>query len=525
MARGLKTLDDEEVLAVLEAETGESLRAAPLIERLDAQDATTLYPGQDFKNNTLYYTFPLFEVTEEKKGKGKDAPLVPVRNVYTGCVSGEQELFMYDTLELHERGFMRPDHFLDGDEGWDGDEARAYARGEAEAPDPYDIYLRVRGVYEKYIEFAEEILYDVMTTWVISSYLFRVFPTFSYVHFNGSAASGKSQNLRILTAIGFNAQWTAQLTAANIYRSITNNPGVLCIDEAESFDGDRGQALRDVLRNGYMAGSHVKRQRSKASGDMVEDRFEVFGPKALASINPLDGVTGQRAFVVNMRPALRTIPFFDSTAKDWAALRRDLRYWALANAPAIRSHLTLWTDHKRTTEAPELFNRAWELAAHIVTTADYIGGEGMSGPLIQWMNGYFAEQRKQQDSSDLMRIFVTSLPSLMRGQQAHEGWYYPVRDILDNMLIYLDEDVTERLKTSLIWRKLAPPLGLKDIKSARGGKQIKLLESDIRRIFEERRIEPRPEDVAWLAGNETLQGEDKIIKPAQQTMQWGEDES
>ena len=479
-----------------------------------------LYPGQDFKNGTLYYTFPLFEVTEVKDGKSKDAPLVPKREVYTGCVSGEREVFMYDTIELHERGFMRPAHYLDADTGWDGDEARAYARGEVPEVDPYDLYLRVRGVYEKYIEFAEEILYDLMTTWVISSYLFRVFPTFSYVHFNGSAASGKSQNLRILTALGFNAQWTAQLTAANIYRSITNNPGVLCIDEAESFDGDRGAALRDVLRNGYMAGSHVKRQRTKASGDMVEDRFEVFGPKALASINPLDGVTGQRAFVVNMRPALRTIPFFDADAESWTALRRDLRYWALANAPAIRSHLTLWADKKRETEAPELFNRAWELAAHLVTTIDYIGGDAMSGPLIEWMNKYFLEQRKQQDSSDLMRIFVTSLPGLMRGQMAHEDWYYPVRDVLDNMLSYLDEDVTERLKSSLIWRKLAPPLGMKNFKTAKGGKQIQLIEEDIRRIFKERRIEPHENDVAWLAGEEQLQREDKIIKPAQQTMEW-----
>ena len=269
-------MDDEEVLKVLEEETGEVLRGSP-IHTLSAQDSQHLYPGQDFKNGVLHYTFPLFDVREETQGKSKDAPTVPKRYVYTGCVTGEHELFMYDTVELHDRGFMRPDHFLDADTGWNGDEARAFASGKATIPDAYDLYLRVRGVYEKYIEFAEEILYDVMTTWVISTYMFRVFNTFSYLHFNGSAASGKSQNLRILTAIGFNAQWTAQLTAANIYRSITNNPGVLCIDEAESFDGDRGQALRDVLRNGYMAGSHVKRQRSKASGDMVEDRFEVVG--------------------------------------------------------------------------------------------------------------------------------------------------------------------------------------------------------------------------------------------------------
>lgn len=481
-----------------------------------------LYPGQDFKNDTLYYTFPLFEVTEQKQGKGKDAPMVPVRNVYTGCVSGQHELFMYDTLELHERGYMRPSHFLDGEEGWDGDEARAFARGETREIDGFDLYFRVRKVYEKYIEFAEEILYDVMTTWVISTYLFRVFPTFSYVHFNGSAASGKSQNLRILTAIAFNAQWTAQLTAANIYRSITNNPGVLCIDEAESFEGDRGQALRDVLRNGYMAGSHVKRQRTKASGDMVEDRFEVFGPKALASINPLDGVTSQRAFVINMRPALRTIPFFDATDGEWMALKRDLRYWSLDNAPRLRAHLLLWTNHLRETKATELYNRAWELAGHLVTTSDFIGGEAMSGPLIEWMQRYFAEQRQQQDNSDLMRIFVSSLPSLMRNNMAREGWYYPVRDVLDNMLSYLDEDVTERLKSSLIWRKLAPPLGLKNFKTSKGGKQIQLIEEDIRRIFEERRIEPNEEDRAWLLRSESYQSEDRVIKEAQQSM-WEED--
>jgi hypothetical protein len=255
---------------------------------------------------------------------------------------------------------------------------------------------------------------------------------------------------------------------------------------------------------------------------MVEDRFGVFGPKALASINPLDPTTTQRAIVVGMRPALRSIPSFDAKAEEWSALNRDLRYWALDNAAEIHKHYRRWTDTIRVSRAPELFNRAWELAAHLVVLADYIGGDGMSDPIIEWMNGYFSEQRKSMDSADLQRVFVLSLPSLMRNNVPHDEWYYPLKSILDNMLAYLDDDVIDRIKTSTISRRLAPPLGLKNIRAKRGGKQLQVIEEDVRRIFTERRITPNDEDVAWLERKVDYQTEDKIAKPEETLkLTWG----
>jgi hypothetical protein len=487
-----------------------------ILAQLKPTTNAILNPGMDYKNDKLWYTFPASRMVMKKKGKGKDAPEVPVQEWHTVCLNSDQDLFLYEENELYKRSFRMPDSFMVSKDGWRSETPYIFAKGKTKTPDSFELYMRVRRVYEQYIEFAEEEMYDIVTSWVMATYVYQVFDQFAYLHFNGTAASGKSQNLRILSAIAFNAQWTTNMTAAALFRGIANNPGVYCIDEAESFRDEKGQELRTILRNGYKKGMDVKRLHGKSDGTFEEHAFNTYGPKALASINALDDTTSQRAIVIGMRPAYRDIPYFDQDHSDWSALRDDLYLWALHNAGDIHTEWMRWNVADRT-----LINRAWEVSACIVTTAHYIHGATVSDSVVGWLERYFEHMRQQQDANDLIRTLATALPAVMQTIPARDDWWYPLSDIRDKLLDITDEDVSDKITTRSIQRWLKP-LGLDAVRKAKGGKQIQLHEPAIRQVIKERRIDPLPEDVAWLAGKKDYQTEDKRTDISVFT--WGEDD-
>lgn len=474
-----------------------------LMESLQGTPLRVLHPGMDYIDKKFWLTVPRSRIVMQKKGKGKDAEYAPVQEWHLLALNDEKEMFPYDEENLYNRGFRRPDSFMMYKNGWDGSTPFDFVKGDTTPPDTFDLYLRVRRVYEQYIEFADEAIYDIVTSWVMATYVFQVFDNFAYLHFNGTAASGKSQNLRILKAIAYNAQWTTNMTASNLFRGIANNPGVWCIDEAETFHDERGQELRTILRNGYKKGMDVKRLAGKPDGTFEEHAFATYSPKALASINALDDTTSQRAIVIGMRPAYRDIPYFDQDADEWTALRDDLYLWSLYNARNIHAEWMRWNNHERT-----LINRAWEVSACIVVLSDYVGGETISGPVVLWLERYFETVRQQQDANDLIRTLATALPSVMKYIPARDDWWYPLSAIRDKLLDITDEDVSDKITTRSIQRWLKP-LGLDTVRKAKGGKQIQLRESEVRAIIKDRRIDLLPEDIAWGAGKEDYQTEDK----------------
>lgn len=482
----------------------------PPAKNLQYTTLETLMPGQDYRRGIMYYTVPSFLHTTKKQGKGKDAPEVPVIETYTSCMTSEGEVFEFDEVNLYEKNYAFPKMFVSPpQDSWGGDIVRRFSRGETKRPDVGRLYARVRKVYETYIEFADEMYYDIMTLWVLGSYLYKVFESYPYLHFNGTKDSGKSQNLRILKTIGFNTHWSGEMTAADMYRHIAGNPGVICIDEAEVWKGERAEALRSILRGGYNRGMEVSRQRQNPNGRWEQERFPIYSPKALASINPLDDTTRSRTIVVRMRPALRVIPLFKGDTSKWASLRDDLHLWGLGYASDVAQCYEDW--HKKHEEVlPELNNRAWEISASLISLMDFIWGTEEARRVGIWLDQYFTAERKATDSTDITRLIALALPGYISSAMAHDDWYYPVVGVLDHMKEYLDEDAQKSLSTRFIAKQLQP-LGFIKQGLAKGGKTVQILEADLRRVFSERRIEPMTGDVGWLAGQRDYQTEDKVI--------------
>jgi hypothetical protein len=489
------------------AEARDKLEAADvdIAEDVSWDEVDVLRPGMDFKDGMTFVTIPGWLNIARTVKKGKTEVEVVEKQLGLAVVTSEGGRFRYLPEDVERLGFGYPDNVvIPKVRRWSGESIESFRSGTTSPPDPVDLYKRIRAVYETYIEFSHEEYYDVMTLFVMASYMFRLFKSLGYIHFNGTQASGKSQNLNILKALAFNTAWASSMSSAALYRSLAGNPGTVCIDEAEGWEGERGEELRRILNSGYLDGSTVHRVEKGAGDKFYVAQFEAYSPKAIASINPLDQVIGSRCLVVGMRPALRKIPEFDHNDVKWDALRDDLYLWLMYFAQPIGDHIEKWNGSNglRFTRADKLIGRQWQITQTYTIIADFIDqydNGDRAERLLRFFESYFSDNQKQLDATDRLRLVLRLLPRVLATHAPHdEGWFY-LKTIHEVVTQYIEDDAKEYFKTRTLGRHLET-LGFKKRRPHKQGQQVWLDPAQIRQEIIQRRVEPDPDDEAWLKG-------------------------
>lgn len=467
-----------------------------------------LRPGMDYRNGCLYMTFPIDRSETKTVGRGKASREIEVRSTSTIAVrsahpkTGKPTFFPYDEDTIRGAGFRFPQTFTQGLESrWSMDSMIEYINESAPPVDARDLFDEIRRVYSAHVEYPEDTHYDLVSLFVMGTYLYRLFDRTGYLHFNGTRASGKSQNLRILYALGFNTVWSSNLSAAALFRQVAGNPGLLCIDEAESFESEKGQEIRSLLLSGYVEGGTVGRVERTADQTFQIVQYEVYAPKAIASINPLDPTLNSRCIVIPMETALRPIPDFQAGDKRWADLRDRLYLWAFTHINEVAAIRDAWTE-KRHLATPDLRGRTWEISAPLLIMADHVGGDALVTRIHEHLKTYFETSTKSLEDSDRQFTLLKCLPRVLAEKAPHPGGYYDVKDIHDVVSGYLDTDAKDFYKTRTVGRHLLT-LNFKDKKVAKGGTQYRLTEDAIRAAMNRRRITPFVEDEEWLAGSKS----------------------
>jgi hypothetical protein len=490
-----------------------------VFEEIDWSPKPTLRPGMDFHAGTTYFTVPLTRNLVKTVGKGEKARDEAYRELQTYTVTSTHEGFWYDEPSLLIEGFVPSEQvYQERNPRWSKDSTRGYIAGDVASPTSADLFASVRAAYTTYVDYADEMFHDLMALYIMYTYVFRLFDSTGYIHFNGTAASGKSRNLALLDALAFNTVWASSMSAASLYRKLAGSPGTTCIDESEGFDGERGEELRRILNAGYRDGATVIRTEKGPNDRYVPIEYEVFGPKALASINPLEPVIASRCIVVAMRPAIRELPDFEQDDQRWQDLRDSLYVWALDNAASIDVLRASWRTDKKERLAPRLIGRQWETSRQFIILADYIGGEPLAEQVITFFNEYFKKQQAALDATDRLRTTLRALPRVLATKAAHPGNQYGIKDIHEVIASYLEEDAREYFKTKHVGKNL-DTIGFREKKRDRGGLRIVLNEDTIRNELRQRRVEPFPEDTDWLEGKVSYQN---VTAPPADT-EWWED--
>lgn len=130
------------------------------------------------------------------------------------------------------------------------------------------------------------------------------------------------------------------MTAGVLFRTLHERGGTFLLDEAERLSERTAQMseMRTVLLAGYRAGGCVSRLQKNGEG-YQSVLFDVFGPKALASIGDLPPTLASRCIRLHMlrtagdRPEVRAL--LNNESNRWQTLRDNLHAFALTRASEI----------------------------------------------------------------------------------------------------------------------------------------------------------------------------------------------
>ncbi|WP_289007932.1 DUF3631 domain-containing protein [uncultured Thermomonospora sp.] len=179
---------------------------------------------------------------------------------------------------------------------------------------------------------------------------------------------GKSRLLDVVEATCHNPFITVNSSPAAVYRSITDDPPTLLVDEADTIFGPKADANEDL--RGLLNAGH-QRNRPAMRYDAALNRVEAiptFAMAALAGIGAMPDTIEDRAIVIRMRrraPGETVAPY--RHRRDRPALRKlaaHLYAWLRADLAALEA----------AEPAMPVEDRAADTWEPLVIVADYAGG-------------------------------------------------------------------------------------------------------------------------------------------------------
>lgn len=267
--------------------------------------------------------------------------------------------------------------------GWSRDSRDTWLAG-SDAPNPADVWQRCCERFSHYLDFAPENAAGTVAAlglWAMFTYIFPVWSSVPYLAVGGPMGSGKTRLFNVLERLCFRPVASSNMTAACLFRTLHERGGTLLLDEAERLrDGtpDAGE-IRSVLLSGYKRGSPAMRLE-RAGDTFKRTEFDLFGPKALASIASLPEALASRCMRIPMFRAAPDSPKprrrLDDDGEAWSELRDDLHVLAL-------EHGATWGQLARRSDVvpAALANRDFELWQPLLALASWVEGHGAAGLL------------------------------------------------------------------------------------------------------------------------------------------------
>ncbi|MGW1165457.1 DUF3631 domain-containing protein [Streptomyces sp. NPDC002550] len=145
---------------------------------------------------------------------------------------------------------------------------------------------------------------DAVTLWVAATHLQPAWQHAPRLAVVGPAKRcGKSRLLDVLTETVHEPMLTINTTPAAVFRSITEEPPTLLVDEADTIFGtpkmaEKNEEMRGLLNAGHQRNRYVTRV---VGNDHTPHKFATFAMAALAGIGDLPDTIMDRAVVIRMR--------------------------------------------------------------------------------------------------------------------------------------------------------------------------------------------------------------------------------
>lgn len=406
----------------------ERIRQA-LPEELEANDGDLLRPS-------MFHLLPLSgcvvpRILRENNLESKPYSYLRHADGRRECIEFNQVL----TLASGECLFFR-DHQESGvGAGWSASSRTRWLEGEP-CPDATDVFRRLRDRIAEYIDFPDDLgtQYDVIALFAMCTYSYSVWPAVPYLHVKGTAGTGKTRLLDILSLLVFRPFFSSELTTAVLFRTIQAVGGTTILDELEGLQTKtpRSEAIKTILNAGYRAGGKAHRSDMSPNANFKTQAFDVFGPKVLGSIDEFPETLMSRCIAVQMikAPPASAASARQLCTKDemWQKLRDDLHMIAMEHG-AVWLKLT-----EDEASANGLHSRERELWQPLLALAKWLDDQNPTGlwerlhkHAILMVECYRVTSIPEEDE-----IVLQALAKLVLNQRKHPRMQMPTsKDVLN----------------------------------------------------------------------------------------------
>lgn len=264
--------------------------------------------------------------------------------------------------------------------GWSVAARRQWLSGAA-TPYPVGVFNSLVQFFDRFLEFHEDEAEDVNSTlalWTILTYVYPAWTVVPYLKISGTLGSGKSTVFRCLSAVVFRPLASSNLTAPCLFRSLHDLGGTLLLDEGERLRDRAPEAsdMRSILLSGNKRGSPAMRME-RVGDKFCRLQFDVYGPKAIASISDLNEALASRCIRITMTRATPDSPKprrrINEGDLEWVKIRDDLHALALDFGD-------IWPElAERPDVCPTMSGRDFEVWQPLMALAEWFDGNGAAG--------------------------------------------------------------------------------------------------------------------------------------------------
>ena len=281
--------------------------------------------------------------------------------------------------------------------------------------EPSSLYPFVRSFIKRFLYFEHRQVFDILTAWVIGSYVFKLFQAYPYLHFMGERGTGKTTILEILSQLSFNGKHLTKATPSSLIHQVHYHSSTLCIDEFEDYASKRKSEddLSRFLNGGYhYKGSYEKRSKN---GNVILNTYspKTFGGTGDIFIDTLKSRSIQIKTLEKPKsiPKEQFIEFDNQIAEDIRLIQLSCFAFGLTNTSTLFDTVTnMPIDIRLPVSNIKLDNRKLQLAKPLLTVAQLIDEPNAKRSILEGLDVCWYEEAANQSQllnaiRDILKAF------------------------------------------------------------------------------------------------------------------------
>lgn len=161
-----------------------------------------------------------------------------------------------------------------------------------------EAFEKIKPCLVQAVDFPDECMADILSLYVLLSYVFRAVPSLPYIELTGDFGTGKTRTLKMMSLLSFRGEMQLNPSASSVFRTVASVGGTLCLDEVENSLRPEKQEIAEVLRGGYTSGGIVTRV-DRDTGRVL--KFSSYSPKVLAHVRKIETGIASRCIPIHLR--------------------------------------------------------------------------------------------------------------------------------------------------------------------------------------------------------------------------------